>query len=85
MLLQVHDELVLEVPKNEIDTTAKIETAKEAVENGMLIKAAYAGCLPDVVSSLASKGHPGNMRPHSSIVVKQTGGSDERNHLEDST
>ena len=35
---------------------SKIETAKEAVENGMLIKAAYAGCLPDVVSSLASKG-----------------------------
>ena len=25
------------------------------------------------------------MRPHSSIVVKQTGGGDERNHLEDST
>lgn len=35
---------------------SKIETAKEAVENGMLIKAAYAGCLPDVVSSLAAKG-----------------------------
>lgn len=33
-----------------------VGTAKEAVENGMLIKAAYAGCLPEVVSSLAAKG-----------------------------
>ena len=31
MLLQVHDELVLEVPKNEIDTTAKI--VKDVMEN----------------------------------------------------
>lgn len=31
MLLQVHDELVLEVPKNEIDATAKI--VKDVMEN----------------------------------------------------
>lgn len=35
---------------------AQTQSAAEAVENGTLIKAAYAGCLPEVVASLTAKG-----------------------------
>lgn len=44
------------VPETVKAAAENVGTAKEAVENGMLIKAAYAGCLPEVAASLAAKG-----------------------------
>lgn len=39
-----------------ITENVKTASAKEAVENGLLLKAAYAECLPDVVKDLTSRG-----------------------------